>query len=250
MGDPPQVLLVGRRTFLGATLASLGLAACRQGGGEGRAGGVVRARDYRAFFLWAGVPAPSWLAETREVYCLAGEVRHQPGSRFVPLRAVPRVTGPRLWLTVRVERLDWEEAIHAAVLQTMQRWVGAGNDLAGLQIDFDAATRGLDDYAGFLEDLRRRLPVQWQLSITGLMDWSAGGDPEALRRLSGTVDEIVVQTYQGRETIAGYARYLASLRRLGMPYRIGLVEGGEWSQPDGLENDPWFRGYVVFLVRP
>ena len=80
------------------------------------------------------------------------------------------------------------------------------------------------------------------------MDWSAGGDPQALARLAGIVDEIVVQTYQGRHTIPGYETYLASLRRLNMSYRIALVEGGAWRAPEGLESDPNFRGYVVFLL--
>lgn len=134
------------------------------------------------------------------------------------------------------------------MLHTLASWEAAGNRLEGLQIDFDAATRGLAHYAAFLADLRRRLPRRWKLSITGLMDWSAGGDPSALRQLSGTVDEIVVQTYQGRETIPGYERYLTSLPRLGMPHRVGLVAGGRWRAPPSLESNPAFRGYVVFLL--
>jgi hypothetical protein len=82
------------------------------------------------------------------------------------------------------------------------------------------------------------------------MDWSAGGDPQELEKLAGTVDEIVVQTYQSRATIPGYEAYLRSLKRLDMPYRIGIVEGGEWRVPEGLESDPEFRGYVVFLLPP
>lgn len=222
------------------------LAACR--GESGGAQQAIRAEDYDAFFLWAGVEPPSWLNRARTVYALAGEVRHKPGSRFVGLRAVPRVSGTRLWLTVRVERLDWDEGLYRAVLREVERWAAAGNALVGLQIDFDAATRGLDGYAGFLADLRSRLPSQWKLSITGLLDWSAGGDPQALARLAGIVDEIVVQTYQGRHTIPGYEAYLASLRRLGMPYRIALVEGGDWRAPAGLESDPNFMGYVIFLL--
>ena len=57
------------------------------------------------------------------------------------------------------------------------RWQAAGNHVAGLQIDFDAATRGLGSYAAFLAQLRRRLPGHYRLSVTGLMDWSAHGDP-------------------------------------------------------------------------
>ncbi len=203
-------------------------------------------RDHHAFFLWPGVRAPAWLRQAREVYLLAGEVRH--ASAFEPLRATPRAIGPALWLVVRVERLDWSDAIHREVQRTLALWERAGNRVEGLQIDFDAATRGLERYAGFLADVRRRLPRRWKLSITGLMDWSAGGDPRALRQLSGIVDDMVVQTYQGRRTIPGYERYLASLRRLAMPYRIGLVEGGAWRAPSGLADDPNFRGYVVFLL--
>lgn len=64
----------------------------------------------------------------------------------------------------------------------------------------------------------------------------------------GVVDEVVIQTYQGRRTIPGYESYLASLARLPIPYRIGLVQGGEWRAPAGLNADPEFRGYVVFLL--
>jgi hypothetical protein len=243
MGHRPQVLLVDRRSALAGAAASLLLAGC-----DGNAEARVDPRAYQAFFLWPGVPAPSWLGTASEVYLLAGEVRHGSNDRFHLLRATPRTPGPKLWLVVRVERLDWTEAVTRQVLHTIALWEAAGNRLEGLQIDFDSATRGLAQYAAFLRDVRGRLPRRWKLSITGLMDWSAGGDAGALRQLSGTVDEIVVQTYQGRETIPGYERYLASLLRLGMPYRIGLVSGGLWRAPSELTRDPAFRGYVVFLL--
>ena len=70
------------------------------------------------------------------------------------------------------------------------------------------------------------------------------------RWLAGTVDEVVIQTYQGRATIPGYERYLASLEKLPMPYRVALVEGGEWQAPAGLAADPEYRGTVVFLLPP
>ncbi len=67
------------------------------------------------------------------------------------------------------------------------------------------------DTQRFLSDLRRQLPAKYRLSITGLLDWSANGDPEKLAALGNMVDEIVVQTYQGRKTIPGYENYLARL---------------------------------------
>jgi len=203
---------------------------------------------YDAFFLWAGVRAPPAMAQAKTVYLLAGEVR--AGERnYVPLRAeTPRVQRAEVWMTVRVERLDWRQSVYRRVLGDLARWDAAGNRMAGMQIDFDARTKGLDDYVRFLKDLRRRLPDRYRLSVTGLMDWSAQGDPAALAGLAGTIDEVVIQTYQGRATIPGYERYMASLASLPMPYRVGLVEGGEWREPPGLAGDAEFRGYVVFLL--
>jgi hypothetical protein len=67
-------------------------------------------------------------------------------------------------------------------------------------------------------------------------------------RLAGIVDEMVIQTYQGRHTIHGYDAYTRHLARLPIPYRIGLVERGEWKEPPELRQDPHFLGYVVFLL--
>lgn len=227
-----------------AVLLALLLAGC----GEEPSAGRVDPAGHDAFFLWAGVRSPPVLDRAKTIYILDGEVRASDGG-FVPLRpAVPRVGHAEIWLTVRAERLDWSDAVHARVLADLALWQAAGNRLAGLQVDFDARTRGLAGYATFLADLRRRLPRRYRLSITGLMDWSAQADPAALAGLAGIVDEVVIQTYQGRNTIPGYARYMASLARLPLPYRIGLVEGGEWRAPAALAHDPEFRGYVVFLL--
>lgn len=242
MGNRTQVLLVSRREALAGGAACLALAACKAG--EHR----VDPPAYDAFFLWAGVRPPAWLAQARTVYVLAGEVRRAEDSSFVPLRAVPHVSGPEIWFVVRVERLDWTAAVHAQVFHRLRLWERAGNRLAGLQIDFDAATHGLERYASFLRNLREQLPERWRLSVTGLMDWSAGAAPSGLAALAGVVDEIVVQTYQGRHTIPGYQSYLASLQRLRMPYRLALVEGGRWQAPEALSRDPYFKGYVVFLL--
>lgn len=211
--------------------------------------GRVNAAQHDAFFLWAGVKAPDVLARAKTIYLLDGEVRAGSAARFVPLRpAVPHVRHAEIWLVVRLERLDWEEPVWRRVLADLDRWQAAGNRLAGLQLDFDARTRGLDRYAAFLAEARRRLPRRYRLSITGLMDWSAGGDPAALAALGNVVDDVVLQTYQGRRTVPGYEAYLRSLARLPFPYRLGLVEGGEWRAPPELARDPRFRGYVVFLL--
>ena len=60
----------------------------------------------------------------------------------------------------------------------------------------------------------------------------------------------VVQSYQGRSTIPGYADYLDRLARVPIPHKVALEQGGEWQEPAALRSDPGFRGHVVFLVNP
>ena len=206
----------------------------------------VDAAHYDAFYLWAGVAPQPPLERARTVYILAAEVRRD--GVWVPLRAgVPQLRQPELWLVVRAASLDWDPATQAALAREIARWRG-GNRLTGVQIDFDAATAGLAGYAAFLRQLRQTLPADLKLSITGLMDWSAHADPAALAALKGVVDEVVVQSYQGRTTIPGYDRYLARLARVPVPHKVALVQGGVWQEPPALRRDPLFRGYVVFLL--
>lgn len=156
--------------------------------------------------------------------------------------------GKDVWLVVRTDTLDWPEDAYALLLRHLSRWGAAGNRVSGVQIDFDARTRHLGSYETFLVDMRRRLPTDAKLSVTGLLDWSANGDPVVLARLAGIVDEVAIQTYQGRETIPDSADYLDHLDKFPIPFKVGLVEGGAWREPDGLRRSPQFRGYVVFLL--
>lgn len=210
----------------------------------------VTVAGHDAFFVWPGVRPPPEVARAKTLYLLDGEVRPDSNARLIVLRpAAPRIARSDVWLVIRLERLDWQPQLTRTVMVELERWHGAGSRVVGLQLDFDAGTRGLDRYAAFLRDIRQQLPRRYRLSVTGLLDWSAHGDPAALARLAGTVDEVVIQTYQGRRTIPGYETYLAGLSRLPFPYRVGVVEGGEWREPSGLARDPHYRGTVVFLLR-
>lgn len=209
---------------------------------------LVDAARYDAFWLWAGVRPQPVLRTARRIYLLQGQVEARPPVRLVAQRpAVPHVRGPELWMVVRVETLGWPPLVYHQLLAHLAHWRTAGNRVAGIQIDFDARTRHLSDYAAFLADLRHRLPADCRLGITGLLDWSANGDPAGLDALAGTVDEVVLQIYQGRHVIPGYAGFLARLDRLRVPFRIGVLQGGEWRVPPRLTSNPRFRGYVVFL---
>ena len=212
------------------------------------AAGPIHAEDYDSYWLWAGVRSQPLLAGARRLYLLQGQVGVRAPIRLVAQRAaVPHVSGPDIWMVVRVETLAWPPQVYRQLLIQLDRWRAAGNRVTGIQIDFDARTRHLESYATFLADLRRRLPRDCKLGITGLLDWSANGDPGGLDALAGTVDEVVLQIYQGRRTIPGYERYLTRLGRFRIPFRIGLIQHGDWQPPAGIEANSMFRGYVVFL---
>jgi hypothetical protein len=213
--------------------------------------GPIDVDDYDAFWLWAGVKPQPVLAGARSLYLLQSEVKASTPVRLVAQRpAIPHVRESDVWMVIRVETLAWPPAIYTQTLATLARWRAAGNKVVGIQIDFDAATHHLQDYAAFLIDLRRRLPADCRLGVTGLLDWSSHGDPQGLDALAGVVDDVVLQIYQGRHVIPGYETYVANLDRLRLPFRIGLLQGGDWQPPEGLSSNPWFKGYVVFLVNP
>jgi hypothetical protein len=212
---------------------------------------VVCADDYDSFWLWAGVEPQPALSTAKEIYLLAGEVSDRGKAHVISQRsAIPHVMGPDVWIVYRAQSIAWNEAVYADILNHVESWRAAGNRVVGLQIDFDAGTKHLERYAEFLGEVRARLPRQYRLGVTGLLDWSANGNPAGLDALAGVVDEVVLQIYQGRHVIPGYAGYLAKLDRMKVAFRIGLLQGGEWHAPPWLARDDKFRGYVVFLLNP
>jgi hypothetical protein len=222
---------------------------------SGSAWATVDARDHDAFWLWSGVAPQPVLNQAKTLYVLQGQISaprrdRQNVALIAQGMSVSRLPQQDLWIVYRAHTLRWPEGVYTQLLGQVRRWQQAGNAITGVQIDFDARTRYLQDYVTFLKDLRQRLPSQYKLSITGLMDWSSNADPHAIGQLKGVVDEVVVQTYQGRRSIPDYAAYLPRMSRLGLPFKVGLIQGGEWSAPDCLEDSPWFHGYVVFLRNP
>jgi hypothetical protein len=211
------------------------------------AAGTVDPADYRQFWLWK--PRPDiGLDHAETLYLLQG---HVGAGGFTHQGIAPAaLAGRSIYLVYRLERLDWNAVLLASIVNQIQAWEHAGNRIAGIQLDFDARTPRLADYAGFLRTVRRDLPQPYRVSVTGLLDWSTGGSPEAFDVMAGTVDEIVFQTYQARRTIANYREYLPAISRLHVPFKIGLVEDGVWDAADEqrLAASPFYRGAVVFLI--
>ena len=211
---------------------------------------AVNAAEHRAFWLWSAVRPQPVLAKAESLYILQGQISERLGqTRFIPQGiSTPRLRHGKVWLTYRVETLVWPEPVFRTIEQQINRWKKQGNPIVGIQIDFDARTLRMQQYVSFLHTLRQQLPAQYALSITGLLDWSNHSSPDVVNQLSDVVDEVVVQTYQGKQTIKNYAAYLPRLAQLRIPFKVGLVQHGEWQAPDYLETAPFFRGYVVFLL--
>ena len=212
----------------------------------------VDAASYRQFWLWGAVKPQPVLRQAQRLYLLQGHISQQGEAvRLQPQGLPPSpLKVPELWLSYRVATLEWQPGVVRDLLRQRAAWQAKGNRVIGIQIDFDAATPKLASYADFLRGLRQQLPADCQLGITGLLDWGANGDVTTLNGLSGVVDELVVQTYRGRATVDHYAHYLPALRRLTLPFKLGLVQGGEW-QPEWqrqFASQPNYRGEVVFLL--
>ena len=212
----------------------------------------VDAANYRQFWLWGAVKPQPVLRQAQRLYLLQGHISQQGEAvRLQPQGLPPSpLKVPELWLSYRVATLEWQPGVVRDLLRQRAAWQAKGNRVIGIQIDFDAATPKLAAYAEFLQQLRRQLPADCQLGITGLLDWGANGDVTTLNGLSGVVDELVVQTYRGRATVDHYTHYLPALRRLTLPFKLGLVQDGEW-QPEWqrqFARQPNYRGEVVFLL--
>ena len=219
------------------------------------AASTVDASNYDSFWLWSGVRPQPVLKQARCVYVLQGQIEAKHGDesqvRFLAQGvSVPHHQSTPVWLAYRVHTLHWTTREYAILLAQLHRWQQAGNHVVGVQIDFDAHTLHLQEYVDFLGQLRQRLPSEFRLGITGLLDWSSRIEPGQVNQLRGIVDEVVVQTYQGRHTIENYSAYLPRVSQLNLPFKIGLIQGGDWDAPSYIAESPWFRGYVVFLQNP
>nr|WP_306670483.1 DUF3142 domain-containing protein [Acinetobacter sp. YH01009] len=213
----------------------------------------VDAAHYSSFWIWGNISSSPYLQQASELYILQGEMNwNKPlkQSEFIP-QGIQVLHKPqqKIWIVIRSHHLQWSNNNIQQILQRLKHWENNGNQIQGLQIDFDAKTKNIHQYALFLENIRKQLPQKYRLSITGLMDWTNVQDQQTLSILRRNIDEIAIQTYRGSATIENYTSYLNKVSKLKLPYKIGLVQHGRWHAPQHLINDPYFKGYVVFLLR-
>ena len=214
---------------------------------------IVDAADYSSFWIWGNISSATYLQRAKELYILQGEInwnlaenRSEFKSQGISILKKPN---QNIWLVVRSHHLNWSTDNIQHIIQRLNHWESQGNQIQGLQIDFDARTQNIQQYAEFLAKFRQHLPKNYRLSITGLLDWTNVRNQSTLALLRKNINEIAIQTYQGSTTIPNYASYLAKISQLKLPYKIGVVQHGKWQAPSHLIKDPNFKGYIVFLLR-
>lgn len=231
----------------------LSLIACQPSQSASSASYHIDANDYDAFWIWGEIKSAPYLNKAKQVYILQGEIRIDQTSKQSILNAqgvsVLNIPHQKVWLVFRNHHLDWHNHELDKILKRIRQWENSGNHIQGIQIDFDARTKNLHQYGLFLQQLRKQLPQQYQLSITSLMDWTNIQDKETLRLFRENINEMVIQTYQGSTTIPNYQMYLKKISAMKLPYKIGLVQHGEWDRQLKFDTDPNFKGYAVFLLR-
>lgn len=227
---------------------------------------IIKAQDYEQFWIWTAPRDSQKLSQAHTLYILQGEIRPDnlpyyyskadiTATDLSPATLTPQglgvrnLKGKKIWLVYRATSKNWSDEVMAQLINRLDSWQQAGNQVIGIQIDYDAPTYQLHKYAQLLTDIRQQLPSYYQLSVTGLLDWSNQSENPQFMQFNQIVDELVVQTYQGTETVPNYAQYLKRLQHLPYDFKVGIIEGSQWQGADFLEDNPHFKGYVVFLRR-
>jgi len=214
---------------------------------------IIDAKNFDSFWIWGEIQSAPYLNKAKELYILQGEIRYSKQRRSSILTpqgvAVLKLPDQKIWLVFRTHHLDWNEQNYQAVFKRLEHWRNQGNQVQGVQIDFDSRTNNLKEYALFLEKLRKKLHAHYQLSITGLLDWTNFKDQKTLGIFKKNIDELVIQTYQGTSTIPNYPEYLKHISAMQLPYKIGFVQNGLRQKALDDHNNPHFKGYVIFLLR-
>ena len=202
-----------------------------------------------SYWIWAGISAND--APTNyQLYIYQGAVQGE-GSKFFfskkgifphPLKA------EKIILVYRVQgaRMDAEN-LGKLFLFHAQLWRRHEVSVSGLQIDHDVPTAKLKSYSIELTKIRKKLPKEYKLSITGLADWSMNASPDSLKALHMSVDEIVYQIYQTDSYVPEAEKYVRALEKNRYPYKLGLLM--HKSPPFLIEDLKYRKGIVYFIQR-
>ncbi len=205
-----------------------------------------------SYWLWAGISAED-APPNSDLYVYQGRIyTDDGGSSYSRLGLYPYpLKCTRLFLVYRLDgQLPEAGFVVDQFLKNVAWWHSHPVSVNGLQLDFDSPTSKLADYGDFLSDVRKMLPGNYDLSVTGLGDWVFGGNKDALLSISSSVDEIVFQLYQGRQSLPDVGDYVFKLKEYARPFKIGLLYGAPAAASvRAMEANPNFRGTIYFIQK-
>lgn len=185
------------------------------------------ARPFRGAPLLAGLPSVA--RSVQRLYVLDGEWAVVDGRpRVVRGQAYPEGASTPLVLTYHADP-DLLRAFPTVDVDRIGHAIGdrvadlrdRGLPIAGVQIDFDLGSRGLERLPGLLRLLRERLPAGSLLSVTAL---ASHADAPIWREIAREADEICPMLYGYDPTrptakldVARSRRFLADLEGVGAP---------------------------------
>jgi hypothetical protein len=208
------------------------------------------AHEQASYWIWAGINVPEE-SRTKNLFVYQGAfLKNKQGVEFARKGHYPfHFSSNEVHLVFRLETLDASEQFTNTILMILSHWEQKKTVIRGIQLDFDSPTGKLERYSLFLKQVRAWLPSRYALSITGLGDWLLLDRPELLHAISASADEIVFQLYSGRRYVPGLESYVAKLRQLDIPFRIGLLPDRENNKQieDTLRRNPHYRGSIYFI---
>ena len=204
----------------------------------------------RDVWIWAGIQATA-NDDGRALFILQGAfdeinastvfVRQGLGPSPLMQKRSPVI------LVFRLRKIVNPAVIARAYSGLVSHWAYHGVRVIGLQIDYDSATDALPKYGNFLLQLRGLIGPGKILSITALADWLVSANGNDLGMLANACDEIVFQLYHGRHVLPKIEVYIAALRRLKFPFKIGLLESiNENDLEQSVSKNSQFKGSILF----
>lgn len=174
-----------------------------------------------SYWLWAGITSKD-VPPNAESYVYQGLITPSMYRR-IGLYPHP-IKSKKLYLVYRLEGALPDAATVVSIFQrSAVQWQNHSAIPNGLQLDFDSPTSKLLIYSNFLKEIRKRLPQQYALSITGLGDWAIYGNKQAMQSIAEVTDEIVFQLYQGWVPLPDIENYVKAFKNYPMPFRVGLL---------------------------
>ena len=203
------------------------------------------------YWIWAGI-RPHVPKKDAVLYIYQGHITQAfEKTQYERLGVAPHPLPHDIYLVYRIGgALPDPETLLSIFHANCARWTRHKVKVLGLQLDFDAPTSKLSVYGNFLEKVRKELPSDYHLSLTGLGDWVLNGQQKDLEKMSRSSNEIVFQLYQGRTALPNIHTYLSKLARLSIPFKIGLLAKDDPQlYVAQVKQNPFFKGTILFIQK-